>query len=295
MSIDFSGQAAIVTGAGAGIGREIALSLAARGARVLVNDLAEASAETVCAAIRAQGGEAFTNTSPVGTHDEARTIAAAALGKFGRIDVLCNNAGISRPAQFGEGSDEDIDLVLATNLTGPYALMRAVWPTMKAQGYGRILNTSSSAAFGSGISGPYAASKAGLIGLTKDAAISGKAHGIVVNAIMPSASTTLLDKHPDAAFRAWMAAHMPTEYVAAAALWLVSRGIAFNGEVFTAGGGRVSRVAFIESAGVVATSPTADAFAAAAAKIADMAEGRIVSAQSDHQANIARVLPGYPL
>lgn len=235
------------------------------------------------------------DTTLVETHESARKIAAAALDAFGRVDVLCNNAGISRPALFGEGSDSDIDLVLATNLLGPYALMRAVWPPMKAQGYGRILNTSSSAAFGSGVSGPYAASKAGLIGLTKDAAISGKPLGIVINTIMPSASTMLLDKHPDAAFRAWMAANMPPEHVAAAALWLVSREMPFSGEVFTAGGGRVSRVAFIESEGVVAAEPAPEFYLAAADAIAEMRDGRIVSVQSDHQANMGRVLPGYPL
>lgn len=295
MAIDFSGQVAIVTGAGAGIGREIACAMAARGARVLVNDLERERAEAVCATIRANGGRAMSDRTPVGAHDHARTIAAAAINAFGRIDVLCNNAGISRPSPFGEDSDEAIDLVLQTNLLGPYALMRAVWPTMKTQRYGRILNTSSSAAFGSGISGPYAASKAGLIGLTKDAAISGRAHGIIVNAIMPSASTSMLDKHPDAAFRAWMSANMTPAQVAAAVLWLVSCGMSFSGEVFTAGGGRLARVAFIESSGFLATAPTPEAFAAAAEAIMDMNDGRIVSVQKDHQANTARVMPGYPL
>jgi NAD(P)-dependent dehydrogenase (short-subunit alcohol dehydrogenase family) len=294
--IDFSGQAAIVTGAGSGIGRAIALALAARGARVLVNDPAgDGRAEAVCAEIRSGGGVATAEMSPVGSHESARCIAQAALTAFGRTDILVNNAGISRPAPFGDGADREIDLVLATNLLGPYALMRAVWPAMRSQGHGRILNTSSNAAFGSGVSGPYAASKAGLIGLTKDAAISGRPLGIVINALMPSASTSLLDKHPDATLRAWMAANMPPEHVAAAAVWLVSREMTITGEIFAAGGGHVSRLAFIESKGVTTHSPTPDFYLSQAETIADMRGGRIVSTQFDHQANTARALPGYPL
>jgi NAD(P)-dependent dehydrogenase (short-subunit alcohol dehydrogenase family) len=293
--IDYSGQAAIVTGAGAGIGRAIARGLAARGAQVLVNDPADGLAEAVVAEIKGAGGDAVADTTRVGAHESARAIANHALDAFGRIDVLMNNAGITRPRPFGEAPDDEIDLVLSVNLLGPYALMRAVWPTMRAQRYGRILNTSSSAALGSGVSGPYAASKAGLIGLTKDAAIAGAPLGVKINALMPSASTTLLDNHPDAAFRAWFKANMPPESVAAAALWLASREMAYSGEVFTAGGGRVSRMAFIESRGVYDASPTPEAFLAQAETIADFAGGDIVTTQTDHQANTARVMPGYPI
>src|SRR3546814_17583442 len=101
-------------------------------------------------------------------------IVQTATDRFGRVDILINNAGISRPAPFGEDSDADIERVFSVNLFGPYALMRAVWPGMMTRGYGRILNTSSGAALGSGISGAYAPSKSGIIGLTKDAAISGR-------------------------------------------------------------------------------------------------------------------------
>ncbi len=293
--ISFSGQATIVTGAGSGIGRAIALGLAARGARVLVNDPAEGLADAVVAEIKRAGGNAVADTTRVGTHLGARAIADHAIAAFGRIDVLMNNAGVTRPRAFGEAPDDEIDLVLAVNLLGPYALMRAVWPTMRAQGYGRILNTSSSAALGSGVSGPYAASKAGLIGLTKDAAIAGAPLGIRINALMPSASTTLLDNHPDAAFREWFRANMPPESVAAAALWLASREMAHTGEIFTAGGGRVSRMAFIESRGVRVASPTPEMFLTQAQAIVDFANGDIVLTQADHQANTARVMPGYPL
>jgi NAD(P)-dependent dehydrogenase (short-subunit alcohol dehydrogenase family) len=204
MEVRLDGQAAIVTGAGAGIGRATALLLAERGARVLVNDADAGRAEAVAAEIRSGGGEAIGEGSAGGSRDAARRIVERALASFGRLDILVNNAGISRPAPFGADSDEDIDLVLDVNLRGPYALMRAAWPAMREQKYGRILNTASSAALGSGISGAYAPTKAGIIGLTKEAAQSGRAFGIKVNAILPPAHTELLDKHPDPDFRAWM-------------------------------------------------------------------------------------------
>lgn len=130
--IQFQGQSAIVTGAGAGIGRETALLLAARGAQVLVNDPAPGAAQVVADEIAAAGGTAIVETTPVGP-DGAAAIAGAALAAFGKIDILINNAGISRPAPFGEDSDADIAAVFAVNLLGPYALMRAVWPGMKAR------------------------------------------------------------------------------------------------------------------------------------------------------------------
>jgi NAD(P)-dependent dehydrogenase (short-subunit alcohol dehydrogenase family) len=291
MGIAFEGQVAIVTGAGSGIGRETALALARRGARLVVNDPAADLAGAVVAEIEAANGIAVAETSAVGTRDAADAIVAAALEAFGGVDILINNAGISRPAPFGEDSDADIELVLGVNLHGPYHLMRAVWPVMKAAGYGRILNTASSAAFGSGISGAYAASKAGVIGLTKEAAASGKAHGIKVNAVMPQAHTTLLDKHPDPAFRAWMARHFPARLVAEASAYLVSRDVAVTGELFAAGGGLVRRIAFHESAGWLDDDLTAEVVAERIDAIMAVEGGHVFATQGEHGANTARRFP----
>lgn len=244
------GQVAIVTGAGQGVGKATALLLAERGARIAVNDMDGDAARRLASEITEAGGTVVPVEQAVGSVESAQEIAGSALAAFGRIDILINNAGISRPALFGADSDDDIEKVITVNLLGPYRLMRAVWPTMAAQGYGRILNTASSAALGSGMSGAYAPSKAGVIGLTKEAALCGAALGIKVNAIMPSAYTPLLLQHPDLDFRRWMATHFRPEQVAAVSAYLVSPDNQTNGELFTTGGGLVSRLSFARSEGV---------------------------------------------
>jgi NAD(P)-dependent dehydrogenase (short-subunit alcohol dehydrogenase family) len=174
--IDFNGRVAIVTGAASGIGRAIALGLAARGARVLANDLS--AADEVTLAIRTAGGEATADTTPVGGFDAARGIAAHALAPYGRIDMLVNSAGTSAPGAFTEIDEHAMLRVLQVNLIGALALSQAVWPSMQAAAYGRILNIASNAALGMGRSAAYAASKGGLISLTKDNAREGAAFGI---------------------------------------------------------------------------------------------------------------------
>ena len=291
MTIRLDGQTAIITGAGAGIGRATALLMAERGARILVNDADIGRAEESAAAIRGNGGDAIGAGSPVGTTQAARQIVAAAVEAFGQVDILVNNAGISRPAAFGDDSDEDVDLVLSVNLRGPYALMREVWPLMRAQGYGRILNIASSAALGSGISGAYAPSKAGIIGLTKEASQSGRSVGILVNAILPSAHTALLDKHPDPAFRAWMRENFDPRHVAAASLYLVSPDSASTAELFFVGGGHVSRALFLESRGFFDRDLTPEAVHDNLARIMSLEDASPLVVQADHGAIYARLFP----
>lgn len=290
MTIDFHGQSAIVTGAGAGIGRETALLLATRGAQVMVNDPAPGAAQAVVDEIEAAGGTAIAETSPVAPENAGR-IVDTAVTRMGKVDILVNNAGISRPAPFGEDSDEDIAAVFAVNLLGPYALMRAVWAGMKERGYGRILNTSSSSALGSGISGAYAPTKAGIIGLTKDSAISGKPHGILVNAIMPSAHTALLDKHPDPEFRAWIARNFPARLVAATSAFLVSRDNEVTGEIFSTGGGLVQRFAFHETAGIIDRDLTPEAMRAGLPTILETQGGSVIGQNAERSTTTTRHFP----
>ena len=210
--IDFNGQAAIVTGAGRGMGREIALLLARRGAKVLVNDYGgdpeghagtSKEAEAVAEEIRRANGIAVADATTVGDSAGADRIIAAALEAFGRIDILINNAGGSTIAPIDELSDEAIERVMRTNYWGPYLLIRRAWPHMRKQGYGRILNVSSSATLGIGTVAPYSSAKAAMIGLTCEAAIEGKPHGIGINAIFPAGYTRLAAKSQEAA-RVWM-------------------------------------------------------------------------------------------
>lgn len=194
--ISFAGRVAIVTGAGGGIGREHALELARRGAKVLVNDLGGDTAgrggspdmaEAVVEEIRQAGGTAIVNADSVADTDGANRMVAQTIEAFGKVDILINNAGIWRGFFIEELSDEDWDAALATHLTGSFKTTRAVWPHMKAQGYGRLVYTASSAGmFGMPMVGGYGAAKAGVAGLMHVAALEGEEHGILSNAIMPN-------------------------------------------------------------------------------------------------------------
>lgn len=283
MQMRFDGQVAVVTASGGGIGRSTAHLLAERGALVVVNDVDFEAAQATVDDITAAGGTAIAEGSAVGTGDFAAVIIDSAMSAFGRLDILVNNAGISRPGPFGEDSDAQIDEVCAVNFMGPYRLMRAVWPIMEAQGGGRIVNTSSSAALGSGMSGAYAPTKAALIGLTKEAAVCGGPLGIRVNAIMPSAFTPLLLKHPDPAFRDWMRRHFPPARVAAVTAWLVSTDSDVNGELFTVGGGLVARLAFLRSEGHCDPYLTPESVLGNVEAILDLSRGAVLGTQKDLQ------------
>ena len=300
-SIDFAGCVAIVTGAGSGMGRDYALSLAARGCAVVVNDYggdpsgrggSASPANIVAREIIEAGGTAIADAHPVGTPETARAIVDAALVAFGRVDILINNAGISAPGPVEGPSDDQIAAVLLTNLAGPLALTRAVWPTMRGQGYGRILNVSSNAAFGVGGSVAYAASKAGLLGLTFETGGLGRAFGIGVNAILPVAYTRMIDAAPDAAFVAWMKANMPVEQVTAAALYLVSKACGVSGQVFSVGGGRVARAGFMGGRGLFEADLTPEQLRDHETEMTSLASPRLIASSRD---DIAPLFELYPM
>jgi NAD(P)-dependent dehydrogenase (short-subunit alcohol dehydrogenase family) len=290
--IDFNGQVAIVTGAGGGIGRGIALLLAQRGAKVLVNDyggtpFGEAGgvdrADAVAREIRAAGGDAVANATPVGSAAAALQIRDAAMRAFGRIDALVNNAGIVHFGGVADISDADLDRVIEINFLGAFRLLRAVWPVMKEQGYGRILNVASNSSLGFGGMTAYAASKSALLGLTADSAREGQPLGILVNSLLPAAATRLVIPDSDApitqeaGFVDWLKAHFQPEKVAPTAVYLVSRACSVFGEHYSTGAGRVSRIAHVATDGFHDPVLTPEHVAAEFARIRDTSQSRVIT------------------
>ncbi|WP_312144900.1 SDR family NAD(P)-dependent oxidoreductase [Brevundimonas sp.] len=203
MTLRFDGQVAIVTGAGGGLGREHALALAARGAKVVVNDLGGArdgsggsatAAEAVVAEIVAAGGEAMANAASVTDAAAVEAMVAEVMARWGRVDILVNNAGILRDKSFAKMDLADFQLVMDVHLMGAVHCTKAVWDIMRAQNYGRIvMTTSSSGLFGNFGQANYGAAKMALVGLMQTLAIEGAKNDIRVNALAPTAHTRMTE------------------------------------------------------------------------------------------------------
>ena len=196
--IDFTGRVAIVTGAGGGLGREHARALAARGAKVVVNDFERAApggisaAQAVVDEIRAAGGTAVANPASVTDEPAMRAMVADAVDRWGRVDILVNNAGILRDRSFAKMDLADFRLVLDVHLMGAVICSHAVWEVMRARKYGRIvMTTSSSGLFGNFGQSNYSAAKMALVGLMQTLAIEGAKHDIRVNCLAPTAATQM--------------------------------------------------------------------------------------------------------
>ena len=201
MSIDLSGQVAIVTGAGGGLGRQHALALARRGARLVINDLGGAvdgsggsssAAQAVVDEIRAMGGEAIANGASVTDFAACEAMVKQAVDTWGRVDILVNNAGILRDKSFAKMDLADFRLVLDVHLMGAVHCCKAVWPVMVAQKYGRIvMTTSSTGLYGNFGQTNYGAAKLALVGFMQTLAIEGAKHDIRVNSLAPTAATRM--------------------------------------------------------------------------------------------------------
>jgi NAD(P)-dependent dehydrogenase (short-subunit alcohol dehydrogenase family) len=276
MTIRFDGRVAIVTGAGNGLGRVHALELAARGAKVVINDFggsrdgtggSSAAAEAVVAEIRKAGGAAIANGANVADFAQVQAMVAQAREAFGRVDILINNAGILRDKTFSKMEMADFQAVLDVHLLGSVHCTKAVWELMREQNYGRILmTTSASGLFGNFGQSNYGAAKMAVVGLMHALTIEGRKNNIKVNTIAPAAATRMTsDVMPEAVLQA-----IKPEQVTPAALFLVSEDAPAK-VTLSAGGGSFSaaRIVDTEPVHLKAAECTPEGVAAQFARITD--------------------------
>ncbi|MEP9358154.1 SDR family NAD(P)-dependent oxidoreductase [Sphingomonas sp. KR3-1] len=192
--MSLAGRVAIVTGSGGGLGRAHALYLASKGAKVVVNDLSQPAADAVVAEIVAAGGEAMAIAASVTDESRIAALVAETVHRWGRIDILINNAGILRDKSFAKMSIDDFRLVVDVHLMGAAIASKAVWEQMRSQGYGRIvMTTSSSGLYGNFGQANYGAAKLALVGLMQTLAIEGEKYNIRVNSLAPTAATGMTE------------------------------------------------------------------------------------------------------
>ncbi len=280
--IRFDGQVAIVTGAGAGLGRIYALELAKRGAKVVINDLGgardgvggdNAAADKVVAEIKAMGGEAVPNYDSVATADGGENIVKTAVDAFGRVDILVNNAGILRDMTMLKMAPDNWNAVVDVHLKGAYNVTRPAFKVMRDQAYGRIIFTTSAAGlYGNFGQCNYSAAKLALVGMMNTVKLEGSRYNILANTVAPLAATRLTeDVMPPDFFE-----KTKPEFVAPLVVYLASGECDYTGEVFNAGIGYYNRAAIGTGQGKVVgdgqTPPTIEDIHANFAAIEDMSD-----------------------
>ena len=288
----FDGRTAVITGAGRGVGRVHALSLASRGARVVVADLggeldgsgaSEKPADAVVQEIRNAGGEAVACYASVAEEQGAASVVEAALHAFGRLDILVNNAGISSPELFENQTLAQIRRLLEVHYLGSIYVTKAAWPHLIAAGYGRIVNTCSEGPLGiHEMMTGYGGAKGGVLGFTLALAAEAPKYGITVNGFSPRIATRMSSPdvlahvygQPAELFENTMEPFLP-EKASPAAVYLAHESCHLNGVVLVCGGLEVLRMAVMENAGVSLTSVTPESIAEQIDTVIDMSSARV--------------------
>ncbi|KIX05621.1 uncharacterized protein Z518_03593 [Rhinocladiella mackenziei CBS 650.93] len=247
----FDGRTAIVTGAGAGCGREYALLLAKRGAKVVINDISQQSAQHTADLISKAGGVSTICIASVAELGTAKKLVDLTIKEYGRIDIIINNAGNFLTTPFESYTEDQFRLVMASHFEGAWLLTQKAWPHMQKQGYGRILNVSSSSIVGLDNMAAYAAAKGAVLGFSNALAVEGKQYGIQVNALAPGAFTPMLQGTlTDLELQKTLKALMPAWAVAPVAAWLVHEDCGRTGDFVMATGASFCQVFLGETLGV---------------------------------------------
>lgn len=277
MALRYDGKVAIVTGAGNGLGKEYAKLLASRGAKVVVNDLggsatgagaSSAAADKVVDEIKLAGGEAVADYNSVTDGDK---IVQTAIDKYGRIDIVINNAGILRDVSFRKMTDKDWDMIYQVHMLGAYKVTHAAWPHMEKNGYGRIVNVSSPAGlYGNFGQVNYSAMKRAAVGFTLALSLEGAKKNIKANVIAPLAASRMMQT----IMGEDMLKNLPASSVATFVSYLCHESCASTGGIFELGGHWIAKVRWQRAKGVTLRENfTIEDVAKNIDKIADFSEG----------------------
>ena len=294
MSIRFDNRVAIVTGAGNGLGRAHALLLASRGARVVVNDPGgavdgkggdHAAADKVVAEIKAAGGQAVPNYDSVADPKTAANIVKTAVGSFGTIDIVVNNAGVLRDKTFHNMTVDDFDFVVKVHFLGTAYVTHAAWPIMRAKAYGRVVVTSSnSGIYGNFGQANYGGAKLAVVGFMNALRLEGQKYNVLVNALAPVAGTRMTESlmTPE------MLARLDPAFVSPMVAYLCSEQCQRTGDIWSAGAGYFARIEYREAPGVRINgrAPTIEDVADNIDKIADLSTSKVFRTSSEEVATV---------